>query len=265
MRELLITQQLQLSKVLLIGDSCIDKYHEGVCSRINPEAPTLILSKESERSVGGMSLNVSKNLKNAGVALVHITNKESIVKNRYIDTKFSQQLLRVDEGELSKVAPLNLDLLDDNYDVIIMSDYDKGFLSDEIMSTICNKYKDAKVFVDSKKENLFCLSNCFLKINKHEARLAKNIDESVDMVVTDGKLGALYRGRRFQTDEVKVFDVSGAGDVFLSAMVIGHIVNLSEDNVIRFACMAATKSVTKMGTYALTEEDWEKTYEEVCI
>ena len=49
-------------KVLLIGDSCIDKYVYGEVKRLNPEAPVPILEPKREESSKGMAWNVFDNL-----------------------------------------------------------------------------------------------------------------------------------------------------------------------------------------------------------
>ena len=259
------TRLQEFSRILLVGDSCIDVYHEGVCQRINPEAPTVILKKLSERSQMGMSSNVRENLKSAGVVVDHITHEEIIIKNRYVDISFNQQLLRVDEGEAKKVKPLDVSSLKDNYDIVIISDYNKGFLTEEVCKDMCDKYCNSKIYVDSKKSDLSCFSNSTIKINKKEFESAKNISRDNDIIVTLGKDGAMFDGKKFEAENVNVFDVSGAGDVFLSSMVIGHIIGLDVHKSIEFSVKSSTLSVTKMGTYVMKEKDWESCYEKVCV
>ena len=84
MKELQIIQQLKSSKVLLIGDSCIDRYHYGTVERISPEAPVPIFKVLKTENKNGMSLNVKENLLGLGVSVDIITNEKEIIKSRHI-------------------------------------------------------------------------------------------------------------------------------------------------------------------------------------
>ena len=43
--------QQKQSKILVIGETCIDRYVEGSCDRISPEAPVPILLQDLERFI----------------------------------------------------------------------------------------------------------------------------------------------------------------------------------------------------------------------
>ena len=103
-------------KVLLIGDSCTDKYVYGEVKRLNPEAPVPILNYKRTEVRQGMCWNVYNNIRAFGVDVYMMTNEEKIVKTRYIDEKTNQQILRLDE-EVS-VKPMNYELPDEKYDVL---------------------------------------------------------------------------------------------------------------------------------------------------
>ena len=122
-----ITPLQKQFKVLLIGDSCVDQYVYGTCDRINPEAPVPILKYSRKESVDGMAYNVRNNLQAFGLDVTTITQEEDIFKTRYIDERYSQQILRVDtEGHLK---PLGYDLPQDRFNALVISDYDKGFIT----------------------------------------------------------------------------------------------------------------------------------------
>ena len=88
-------------KVLVIGDSCTDKFVYGECNRICPEAPVPVFNPIEQKSNGGMAKNVFNNLsslaKNWDIDLV--TNEDEITKTRLVDIKTNQMLLRVDEDD----------------------------------------------------------------------------------------------------------------------------------------------------------------------
>jgi len=127
-----ILQQNQF-KALLIGDSCIDKYHYGICDRISPEAPVPVFQHQYTIENEGMVLNVANNLRSFGFDVDVWTNEEKIFKERFVDARTKQHLLRSDFGENEKVKSLDLSKIDDIqnelYDCIIISDYDKGYIS----------------------------------------------------------------------------------------------------------------------------------------
>ena len=72
-------------KVLLIGDSCEDRYFYGDVKRLNPEAPVPILEYRRGVTSKGMALNVRENLMSFGVEVYLSTHPEEIIKTRYID------------------------------------------------------------------------------------------------------------------------------------------------------------------------------------
>ena len=112
-------QQKQL-KVLLVGDSCTDVYVYGTCERLNPEAPVPILRFNRKKTTKGMAWNVRENLMSFGMEVYIATNEESITKTRYIDEKYNQQMLRVDDEPF--VKPMDYQLPDGEYDALVISD-----------------------------------------------------------------------------------------------------------------------------------------------
>ena len=96
MKELTDSPLQEPFRVLLIGDSCYDIYHTGSVDRISPEAPVPVFDLEGTHTKKGMASNVYSNLMSLDVE-VDIITEYSENKNRYIDSKTGQQLLRVDE------------------------------------------------------------------------------------------------------------------------------------------------------------------------
>ena len=99
------------SNILLIGDSCTDVYDYGTCDRISPEAPVPVLKINKTESLPGMALNVKKCLEALGNQVTLHTNKEKIVKNRFVCEKTKQHILRVDRGEVRKIKSFPLSRL----------------------------------------------------------------------------------------------------------------------------------------------------------
>jgi len=252
-------QQLKQFKILVIGDSCEDIYHYGKCERLSPEAPVPVFSEESLSFHPGMSSNVFANLESLGAQVSHITNEEKIEKHRYIDSRFKQHLLRVDVGDdaISKSFDIRDINKDYKYDAVIISDYDKGFLTRDSCRQICNLFheKEIPVFVDSKKKDLSCFNECYIKINEREFELSEALPKKCRIIVTLGPKGALYDEQLYETDKVEAFDVCGAGDVFLSALVSFFLLTSDIEYAIIISNKCASFSVTKVGTYIVTQGD----------
>jgi D-glycero-beta-D-manno-heptose-7-phosphate kinase len=236
-------------KILLIGDSCIDEYVYGTCERLNPEAPVPILKFNRKESKSGMAWNVRNNLQSFGMEVYMLTNKEKIYKTRYIDEKYNQQILRVDIEDT--LSPMNYELPSEEYDALVISDYDKGFITQQRLFDIVSSSK-IPVFVDSKK-TILPESNCFIKINDNESKLLKS--ENDNLIVTKGSGGAEYRGKNYPGEKVSVFDVCGAGDTFLSALVYFYLEYGTIEEAIPYANKAAAIAVQNFGTYVLNEDD----------
>jgi bifunctional ADP-heptose synthase (sugar kinase/adenylyltransferase) len=241
-------------KVLLIGESCVDEYNYGECRRLSPEAPVPVLDYTKTTLHPGMASNVLQNLESFGCKVDFITNDpEDLRKTRFVDARSKQQLLRVDEGTC--VDPLNLKNLKnlDDYDVIIFSDYDKGLIPWSAANYVCQNYK-GKIFVDSKKTDLSCYQNAYIKINEFENQKAFAYSESCSFIVTLGMKGAKWNGKIYPAPKVDVYDVSGAGDVFLATLsVVATMENI--DSAVQKSVLMASRSVQHFGTYKLTKED----------
>ena len=241
-------QQKQL-KVLLIGDSCTDEYVYGSCERLNPEAPVPILKFNRKETKKGMAWNVRENIESFGIEVYMITNQETITKTRYIDEKYNQQILRVDNEP--DLKPMNYDLPDEHFDALVISDYDKGFLSNEKVFELVEWF-DGPVFIDSKKTKL-PKESCFVKINDLE--FSKLDNPADNLIITRGSKGAEYRGKLYPGEKVDIFDAVGAGDTFLSAMVYFYLKYGKIEEAIPYANKAAAIAVSNFGTYILTKED----------
>jgi len=250
-------QQRKSWKILLIGDHCIDVYHYGVCERLSPEAPVPILKETNTETKMGMSSNVRMNLKAFGLSVRHEHNKHIIQKHRIIDSRFNHHLLRYDVGEEHILPEFDVSKLDNikSVDAVIISDYNKGFLRYNTIVKLCEKFKDIPVFADTKKQKLNCFSNCVIKINEKEFKSIKNMPDNCEFVVTLGPNGALYNHEIYKTEQTEVFDVCGAGDVFLSGLVYGFLKTTDLKQAIAIANKCASYSVTKMGTYVMTPQD----------
>ena len=242
-------------KVLLIGDSCEDRYFYGDVKRLNPEAPVPILEYRRGVTSKGMVWNVRENLRSFGVEVYTSTHPEEIIKTRFIDEKSNQQILRSDEEP--KITPISFEFPDEwksTYDALVISDYDKGFITQEKLFELSNWFQ-VPVFIDTKKT---CIpGNAFIKVNESEFKKITHFIPD-NMIITKGGEGTEYQGKLYPAQKVNVFDVVGAGDTFLAALTYGYIKYGRIDKAIPLANRAAAVAVSHRGTYVLTEEDVKK-------
>ena len=235
-------------KVLVIGDACIDEYLYGEIRRVNPEsaAPLLTYTRSEERL--GMAYNVASNLKSFGVtAHIRVPSKMS-KKTRYIDLRTQDHLLRVDNDIRSE--PYTVEASYD-YDAIVISDYNKGFVTDEIIHKIRTTFK-GPIYMDTKKPNLGDFSKIYIKINEREMFESTSLPDHGMLITTYGAKGARYLNKLHRAPHTEVVDVCGAGDVLLAAMVAKHLETKDMELAIQFANEKAAKSCTYMGTVCVS-------------
>tara|TARA_R110002020_G_scaffold378887_2_gene589916 strand:+ start:560 stop:1366 length:807 start_codon:yes stop_codon:yes gene_type:complete len=258
-------QQLKSSKILLIGDSCIDKYHFGDCRRLSPEAPVPIFKLIKTTTTPGMAGNVKVNLENLGNSVDLVSNNNKITKERFVDVGSKQHIMRLDTGEQEKSQKFSqINKIDyEKYDCIVISDYNKGFLDYKTINNLTSlcKEKNIPVFVDSKKRDLSCYNNCIIKINENENNNLIKRSESSQYIITLGKMGAQHNGRVYKSFPSEVDEtnlppnVCGAGDTFLSGLVSYYMTNENLSESIMFANFCASVAVKNFGTYAIKLND----------
>ena len=242
------TQQQTSFNVLLIGDSCTDIYNIGTVDRLSPEAPVPVIKTTETKIVPGMAANVKQNLENLGIYADFITNNEVISKTRYIDRRSGQHMLRVDdEPEIvpwSGSTPFPID----TYDAVVISDYNKGFLTYEHIESIIEN--SIPVFIDTKKTDLERFQGAWVKINELEYSRLKS--ECSGLIVTLGERGAKvpHHDIYCPTKSVEVMDVCGCGDTFMAALVAQYLFTKDIEKAIIFANVAAGITVQHRGNYA---------------
>jgi D-glycero-beta-D-manno-heptose-7-phosphate kinase len=254
----MIVQQ-EKYKVLLIGDSCTDVYIFTSEQRKNPECDAPLLTEVGRLAAGGMARNVYKCLKNLEVDVTLITNKVINEKVRIIDNLTGKQILRLDNDPKESDEIKFEDLPDlSQFTHVVISDYDKGFVSRNFIEKLSNYCTSGTIIVDTKKKDIgkyLTAHNAYLKINTEEYNA---LEPKVGGIVTRGSNGADVMSRRGQrlahvpalpATEV---DVCGAGDSFLAGLVYGDIVTGDIINAIDYAIVNAGISVERYGTYAPT-------------
>jgi len=244
-------------KILVIGDSCTDVFTYGNNFRLAPEGPAPVFNPVYTKSNGGMALNVKVNIEAIGAKAVLITQNEEIFKTRYVDERTNSLLLRVDTND--KASRIDSELIqqiklnkfnNENYDAIVISDYCKGFLTEEDISKISES--NSNVFLDTKKVlGEWCKSCDFIKINHLEFDRTKHTIDKLDLynnlIITHAHKGCEYQNKMYPVEQVTIKDMSGAGDTFISGLVCEYVRSKDILKAILFAQDCATKVVQKKG------------------
>ncbi|MFZ1254730.1 MAG: bifunctional ADP-heptose synthase [Saprospiraceae bacterium] len=286
----ILKQDLRDLHILVIGDIMLDRYILGSATRISPEAPVpVVLWKETEDKLGGAS-NVVSNLKSMGctaslmgicgndpegktlenllkeIACDHLylivdPDRPTTLKTRIIADQ--HQIVRVDhesEQEISKaiqdecLQTLKQIFTLKKVDVLILQDYNKGFLHAGWIPKIIElaRLNGVKIAVDPKKNNFFEFKGVQLfKPNlkeaiqatewspkhptdlEHLSKLLKSkllcdrvmITLAAEGIWIDSKAGK----KKYPTNPRKVADVSGAGDTVISLAAICLAYSLSDE------------------------------------
>jgi len=242
----MVIQQQKRYKILLIGDNCLDIYQYGTVDRISPEAPVPVFKFSHEEQKPGMAGNVARNLEALGCE-VNFLHGDCSTKTRLIDIRSKQQIVRIDNDASS--TPIEfVTAIPKVYDAIVISDYDKGTVSyDVIEEAIATRIP---VFVDTKKTDLERLQGAWVKINELEYSKIKS--ECTGLIVTKGAKGAIIKHHDISSPapSVEVVDVTGAGDTFLSALAYMYLETKEIKTAVEFANNAASITVQHVGCYA---------------
>jgi D-beta-D-heptose 7-phosphate kinase/D-beta-D-heptose 1-phosphate adenosyltransferase len=239
-------------RILVIGESCTDEFNYGECKRLSPEAPVPIMNFLEIVENGGMAANVVRNLKalNSEVDITLWTQPELIRKVRYVEKKSNHMFLRMDyEGP---ITPLTLSLEKKDhisyFDFVIVSDYNKGLLSDELIKQIGLKSKLS--ILDSKRKltKEIVESFTFVKLNELEHENNKDLTDVYNIITTLGSKGCKYNNKIYSSpNPQETIDVSGAGDTFTSAFIMKYFETKDIDQAITFANQVSAIVVNKRG------------------
>ena len=285
--------------IKVYGDIMLDRWILGDANRVSPEADVLVLNEEHQKFNLGGAANLAVNLRNIdtnvelygvvgqdkeAITVLELLGKTDIVSNvcnnafrtttkTRLVGKTGQHLLRWDRETIYKGYEA-LDRLRENIynnDIVVISDYGKGTVTEETIEELRNT-ADVKIFVDPKQDARF-YDNAFLvkpNMKEYEAWNGKyNKTDALEymrdhgwtwLIVTDGANGihALNKSGEynyFKEDTKEVADVSGAGDTVLAVIVHAYNKGLDIPHACELACYAATRTVEKRGVSPVTFED----------
>lgn len=238
-------------KILVIGESCTDVFIYGDTHRKSPEGKGPVLLVKSEVYYGGMAANTYNNLTALGANVTLRTQNSEILKTRYLNDETNELYLRVDEFDT--VSQIDMEILPNltEYDAIVISDYNKGFLTEADIQIIASQHP--LVIVDTKKHlGDWCRNIKFIKLNRAETE--KNLEYITQnqwlipkVISTLDKDGASYMHQLIPTKRVEIVDISGAGDTFVAGFTIEYLESGNILKSIQFANDCATKVIIKRG------------------
>ena len=306
----MIDLQGKSPKLLVIGDLMIDHYLWGSCERISPEAPVQVVNVESESTVLGGAGNVINNLNALGaevgvISVIGNDNTSNELKNLLTEIKVSTQYLVAQQGRITskksriiasqqQVVRYDCESTDaisndsqdnilqiyqkiiNDYDVVLLSDYGKGVLTDDLTQSLISiaNENSKKVLVDPKGLDYSKYTDAYLLTpNKKEASEATQVDIKDDAsliqaitqlksecnldvsLITLSEQGVAIYDHELRTHPTvarEVFDVTGAGDTVLASLGFALACGQSIDYAVEFSNLAAGVVVGKIGSATAT-------------
>ncbi|GLX84437.1 bifunctional protein HldE [Thalassotalea loyana] len=297
------------AKVLVVGDIMLDRYWQGPTGRISPEAPVPVVKINQHDDRPGGAANVALNIASLGgqVSLVGMTGEDeannaleqqlsglainchfikqseapTITKLRVMSR--NQQLIRLDFED--SFAEIDKSALEDkvtelvsSHDVLLVSDYNKGTLSDVEKLIDIAKKANVKVLVDPKGSEFTRYQHAsILTPNMSEFEQVVGPCNSENMLVEKGQallesldLEALLVTRsengmtllrknmdefHLPTQAKEVYDVTGAGDTVIATLALAIAAEAEYTQASALANIAAGIVVGKLGTSTVSEAE----------
>jgi rfaE bifunctional protein kinase chain/domain len=306
-------------KAMVIGDAMLDRYIYGSVDRISPEAPVPVLSYQSTEIKAGGSANVALNLAAWGcqTSIIALTGMDSnadhltqllddhkidhfIIQNEHRPTTVktrvvaaSHHLLRIDEEstqyldgeEEVKVISYIMEVISRiKPDLIVIEDYNKGLLTDKVISSIITAGKSLNAFiaVDPKDKNFHSYIGVDLfKPNLREASRAAQLALQIGdlnevsagwqksmkintVAITLGGNGIYLHDAQQEYHSpphkaIDVVDVCGAGDAVICVLALGILSGLGIKTIGLLANIAGSYVCSHSGVVAVDVaaiDDW---------
>ena len=247
-------------KVLVIGETCVDKFVYCDAKRLSPEAPFPVVNPIKSIQNPGMAGNTFANVKALApdATMASINQKQKITKTRYVEEKSNHMFLRVDEGEKFDgrfTWGIFADSSIAEADIVIVSDYNKGFLSNADLKEIAHKSKLS--IIDSKRKLTNDIIEGFTFVKLNESERNNNPDLTTDNIITTlGKKGAEYQNILFESpNPLDTIDVSGAGDTFVASFIVKYYQLQDVRSAIKFANRKSSEVVSQRGVAIPTYEE----------
>ncbi len=290
-------------RILVVGDLILDRYLYGRVQRISREAPVPVVEVEGEEVRLGGAGNVASNLADLGVKtyLAGVVGEDragrqlrSLVESKGITplivsdsrpttrktrvVSLSQQLIRIDEVERSPLAGDTLGRVvehieESEVDGIIVSDYESGVITREVMEAVSKKgvffavdprpphrklYRGADLMTPNEEE-LISMTDPLGEGEIEE--LALSLKEELEikaLVVTRGSKGmTLFSDsiKHFPARAREVYDVTGAGDTVVAVLTAVYLAERDWATACELANLSAGIVVGELGAVSVSTEE----------
>ncbi|MBX3243987.1 MAG: D-glycero-beta-D-manno-heptose-7-phosphate kinase [Acidobacteria bacterium] len=309
-------------KILVVGDVMLDRYWWGDVTRISPEAPVPVVRITNDTFAAGGAANVAANIAGLGATPILIGivgddpeakelstalekqsvsssflsssgTRSTIVKTRIV--AHGQHVVRVDREMITPLSENEQAAITDVFsshidsaDALLISDYNKGLLTGNLLSDLIAlaKDRDIPVFADPKGLDYSKYAGAtMITPNRREAIEACSLNEGGDDVVelagkmlldsagvenvliTQGEKGmTLFRrsGHPFhlQATAVETYDVTGAGDTVIATLTVARSSDFTLEQSSALANIAAGHVVQQVGTSIIYRDELEKLFAE---
>jgi D-beta-D-heptose 7-phosphate kinase/D-beta-D-heptose 1-phosphate adenosyltransferase len=318
-RLITFVERFPRTRTLVVGDVMLDHYVWGNVSRISPEAPVPVVSVSRENVLLGAATNVVNNIHSlggrvsvcgvigpddAGRQLIHMLRVQGIhtdgliveegrpttIKTRVI--AHNQQVVRFDRETKTgierdthrRIFDFVRRQVQEGLDAIVLSDYSKGVITQDLVSDIMKLARKNGVIVSvDPKVNHFGIYRgvTILTPNTREASVGAKIDIEDDksllkagalllkrlkcdaVLITRGEHGmSLFeRGGRIThipTVAQEVFDVTGAGDTVISVLTLAMAAGARMVDAARISNYAAGIVVGVVGTATVKPDELKR-------
>jgi len=313
---MVIVEDFAKVRVLCVGDVMVDCFVGGAVKRISPESPVPVFSVDAREIFPGGAANVARNIAalGGGCTLIGVVGDDEAARHLTADlsattnirpafaispdrpttekTRFvaqGQHVLRVDREIAGPISPaIAKDLLAlvgqhiGDHDVLVLSDYAKGVLTDEIIQTsiALAKAKGIPIVVDPKSKDLARYRGAtVITPNSKEIEAATGIDPSHDdaaavaaaglgmeqagseaILVTRAEKGMTLVQRDAAPVHIascarEVFDVVGAGDTVIATLSLALGLGSNLEGAARAANVAAGIAVGRRGTSTVSQSE----------
>ncbi|WP_302165657.1 bifunctional heptose 7-phosphate kinase/heptose 1-phosphate adenyltransferase [Mitsuokella multacida] len=294
---------MQGRDILVIGDMVADIYLDGRISRISREAPVLVLEQAGEKVVAGGAANVVNNIATLGGkvhavglvgadksadglreilaangadvrGLIADDSRPTISKTRIIAggrATVSQQIVRIDRESKAPMAPAveaelraYIKSILPTVEGVVISDYGSGTVTEGLQSLLIDycQAKGIPSIVDSRYAVRRFHGIGYVKQNDAEIAAAKGV------LVTRGELGMVLveHGAVHEipvSDKSEVFDVSGAGDTCVAAVILALAAGVAPATAARLSNIASGIAVRKLGTSTVSVRELAEAIEKL--
>lgn len=271
---------MQGRSILVIGDMVADIYLDGRISRISREAPVLVLEQAGEKVVAGGAANVVNNIATLGgkVHAVGLVGRDKSADGlRVILAKNGADVsgLIADDSRPTIEAELSayIKSILPTVEGVVISDYGSGTVTEGLQALLIDycRAHDIPSIVDSRYAVRRFRGIGYVKQNDAEiaAAMGRELVTTEDIVaaaeelrqelaakgvlVTRGELGMVLveHGTVHEipvSDKSEVFDVSGAGDTCVAAVILALAAGIAPATAARLSNIASGIAVRKLGT-----------------